>query len=44
MGIHPTEEMKVAIIGFGLPTTMKMMRAFMGLIAQVSSTMTVGNY
>ena len=33
VGIHPTDEMKNAIKGFELPKTIKMMRAFMGLIA-----------
>ena len=39
MGIHLTEEMKDAIRGFEIPKTIKMMRAFMGLIAQVSWTL-----
>ena len=38
-GIHPTKEMKDAITGFELPSTIKMMRAFMGLIAQVTWTL-----
>ena len=37
-GIHPTEEMKDAIRGFEL-LSIKMMRAFMGLIAQVTWTL-----
>ena len=31
-GIHPTEEMKDAIKGFELPDTIRMMRAFIGLM------------
>ena len=41
-GIHPTKEMKAAISGFELPQTLKQMRAFMGLIAQVGWTLDTG--
>ena len=38
-GIHPTKEIKAAIKDFALPQTVKSMRAFMGLIAQVGWTL-----
>ena len=38
-GIHPTEEMKAVITGFEEPKTLRDMRAFMGLIAQIGWTL-----
>ena len=38
-GIHPTEEMKAVITGFEVPNTLRDMRAFMGLIAQIGWTL-----
>ena len=38
-GIHPTEEMKNVITGFKRPRTLRDMRAFMGLIAQIGWTL-----